>query len=60
MRATRLSKHMNIIFFIDFFRGEEVTKIRLGGLDHVMSFVAHDEKIFLRIYRYVVCTYIHT
>ena len=41
------------VLLADFFRGVEVTKIRLGGLDHVMSFVANeDEKIYIRIYRF--------
>ena len=36
----------------DFFRGVEVTKIRLAGLDHVVSFVAsEDAKIYIRIYQ---------
>ncbi|ODM88744.1 Ribosome production factor 2 [Orchesella cincta] len=37
--------------FVDFFRGEEVTNIRVEGLEHVLSFVAVDEKILLRGYK---------
>ncbi|KAL5457547.1 hypothetical protein EMCRGX_G034818 [Ephydatia muelleri] len=37
--------------FIDFFRGPDVTKVRLAGLDHVMSFSAVDGKIYLRTYQ---------
>ena len=36
----------------DLFRGVEVSKVRLGGLDHVISFTAHDGKICMRVYRY--------
>lgn len=35
----------------DFFRGEVAEKIRLQGLEHVMSFTAADGKLYLRSYR---------
>jgi len=37
--------------FVDFFRGEEVTNIRAEGLEHVLSFVATDDKILMRGYK---------
>lgn len=36
---------------VDFFRGEEVTNIRLEGIEHVLSFVATEDKIFMRGYK---------
>lgn len=36
---------------VDFFRGEEVTNIRLEGIEHVLSFVATDDKILMRGYK---------
>jgi ribosome production factor 2 len=36
---------------VDFFHGEEVTNIRVEGLEHVISFVAVDNKIFMRCYK---------
>lgn len=43
--------------FVDFFRGPEVTNIRLGGLEHVIQFTALEEaygsakKIHFRSYK---------
>ncbi|XP_064617984.1 ribosome production factor 2 homolog [Liolophura sinensis] len=37
--------------FIDFFRGPVVQKLRLAGLEHVISFTAAEGKIFMRTYR---------
>lgn len=37
--------------FIDFFRGPEVTNVRLAGLEHVIQFTAVEKKIFLRSYK---------
>jgi len=39
---------------VDFFHGEEVTNIRLEGLEHVLQFVAVDSKIFMRSYRVIM------
>ncbi|KAK2705942.1 hypothetical protein QYM36_016082 [Artemia franciscana] len=36
---------------VDFFRGEEITGLRLAGLEHVISFTAAEGKIFMRSYR---------
>jgi len=36
---------------IDFFRGPEVTTIRLAGLEHVIMFTAVDGKVYMRSYR---------
>lgn len=35
---------------LDTFRGQEVSKINLKGLDHLISCVAHEGKILLRHY----------
>ncbi|XP_015176497.1 PREDICTED: ribosome production factor 2 homolog [Polistes dominula] len=37
--------------FVDMFQREIVQKIRLQGLEHVLSFTADDNKIYLRSYR---------
>ncbi|CAK9813983.1 Ribosome production factor 2 homolog [Anthophora quadrimaculata] len=37
--------------FVDFFQREPVENIRLQGLEHVLSFTAVENKIFLRSYR---------
>lgn len=37
--------------FVDFFRGEEVSNIRVDGLEHVLSFVATDDQILMRGYK---------
>jgi len=37
--------------FIDFFRGAEVTNIRLAGIEHVLQFTAVDKKVFIRSYK---------
>ena len=39
---------------VDFFRGEEITNIRLEGIEHVMQFVCIDNKIFMRSYRIIL------
>lgn len=39
---------------IDFFRGPQVTNIRLQGLEHALQFTAVDDKILLRSYRIVL------
>jgi len=36
---------------IDFFHGEEVTNIRLEGIEHAISFTAVDNQIYMRSYR---------
>lgn len=36
---------------VDFFHGEEITNIRLEGIEHVLSFVAVDNKIHMRGYK---------
>ncbi len=36
---------------IDFFRGPDLSQIRLAGLDHVMCFTACEGKIYFRIYK---------
>lgn len=38
---------------IDMFQRESVKQIRLQGLEHVLSFTAHENCIFFRSYRYV-------
>jgi len=40
--------------FIDFFRGPEVTNVRLAGIEHVLQFTALDQKVFVRSYRVVL------
>jgi ribosome production factor 2 len=37
--------------FIDFFRGHELTKLSLDGVDHVISFTAADGRIYFRVYQ---------
>jgi len=37
--------------FIDFFRGPEVTNIRLAGIEHVLQFTAVEKQIFIRSYK---------
>ncbi|KAK2582630.1 hypothetical protein KPH14_004912 [Odynerus spinipes] len=37
--------------FVDMFQREVVHKIRLQGLEHVLSFTAHENKIYVRSYR---------
>jgi len=37
--------------FIDFFRGPEVTNVRLAGIEHVLQFTAVENKVFLRSYK---------
>jgi ribosome production factor 2 len=39
---------------IDFFHGEEIINIRLEGIEHVISFVALDNKIYMRSYRIIL------
>lgn len=39
--------------FVDMFQREPVEKIRLQGLEHVLSFTAIDNKILVRSYRYI-------
>lgn len=39
---------------IDFFHGEEVTSIRVEGLEHVFSFVALENKIYMRGYKIIL------
>ena len=41
-------------FLVDFFNGEEVTNIRVEGLEHVLQFTAHNNAIYLRSYRVVM------
>lgn len=38
---------------IDMFQRETVKQIRLQGLEHVLSFTAHDNSILFRSYKYV-------
>lgn len=44
-----LSRLKNL--FIDFFHREPVPAVRLQGLEHVLMFTAHEDKIYLRSYR---------
>jgi len=37
--------------FIDFFRGDEVTNVRLAGIEHVLQFISHGNKIYMRSYK---------
>jgi len=39
---------------VDFFHGEEVTNIRLEGIEHVLAFTAVDNKIYMRSYRIIL------
>jgi len=39
---------------VDFFHGEEITNIRLEGIEHVLSFVAVGNNIYLRTYRIIL------
>eukprot|EP00088_Acartia_fossae_P016109 TRINITY_DN18982_c0_g1_i2.p1 TRINITY_DN18982_c0_g1~~TRINITY_DN18982_c0_g1_i2.p1 ORF type:complete len:328 (-),score=70.56 TRINITY_DN18982_c0_g1_i2:129-1112(-) len=36
---------------IDFFRGPEVTNLRLAGIEHALQFTAVEKKVFLRSYK---------
>ena len=36
---------------LDFFRGPDLSQIRLAGLDHVMCFTAFEGKIYFRVYK---------
>eukprot|EP00794_Sanderia_malayensis_P000160 gene160-772_t len=38
-------------YFIDFWRGPVVEKIRLQGLEHVLQFTATDGRVYIRSYR---------
>lgn len=40
--------------FVDFFRGEEIVNIRLQGIEHVLQFVAVENKVLLRSYRIIL------
>lgn len=37
--------------FLDFFRGQEINCVRLQGLEHVITFIAVENKIYWRNYR---------
>jgi len=37
--------------FIDFFRGDEVTNVRLAGIEHVLQFTSHGNKVYMRSYK---------
>jgi ribosome production factor 2 len=37
--------------FIDFFRGDEVDNVRLAGLEHVLQFTSHGNKVYMRSYK---------
>jgi ribosome production factor 2 len=39
---------------IDFFRGPEVTNVRLAGIEHVLQFTAVENKVLLRSYRIIL------
>jgi len=39
---------------VDFFHGEEVTNIRLEGIEHVISFLALENKIVMKSYRIIL------
>jgi len=39
---------------VDFFHGEEVTNIRLEGIEHVIAFTAAENKIYMRSYRIIM------
>jgi len=39
---------------IDFFRGPEVTNVRLAGIEHVLQFTSVDNKVLLRSYRIIL------
>eukprot|EP00092_Neocalanus_flemingeri_P029855 GFUD01032413.1.p1 GENE.GFUD01032413.1~~GFUD01032413.1.p1 ORF type:complete len:324 (-),score=99.84 GFUD01032413.1:89-1060(-) len=39
---------------IDFFRGPEVTNVRLAGIEHVMQFTAVDSKVLMRSYKIIL------
>ena len=42
---------VSYISIADFFRGPKIKKIRLTGIEHVLSFTAHAGKIYLRCYK---------
>ena len=44
--------------FLDFFRGEEVTSVRLMGLEHIICITAVEAKILLRCYLYVTLNFL--
>jgi len=37
--------------FIDFFRGPEVDNVRLAGIEHVIQFTSHGDKVYMRSYK---------
>lgn len=39
---------------VDFFHGEEVTNIRVEGIEHVLSFVAVENKVWMRGYKIIL------
>jgi len=39
---------------VDFFHGEEVTNVRLEGIEHAISFTAVENKIYVRSYRIIL------
>ena len=35
----------------DFFRGHELKKLALDGVDHVISFTAADDRVYFRVFQ---------
>ena len=39
------------IVFSDFFRGQELSKLALDGVDHVISFTAAEGHVYFRVFQ---------
>ena len=48
--ASGLNIKTEYLSCLDFFRGSEVNKVRLAGLEHVMCFTAVEGRVYLRVY----------
>ena len=48
--ASGLNIRTEYLSCLDFFRGSEVNKVRLAGLEHVMCFTAVEGRVYLRVY----------
>ena len=50
-RATQMAGLTCISSLSDFFRGQELSRLALDGVDHIISFTATEGKIYLRVYQ---------
>lgn len=42
---------LSTIIFVDFFRGEQINKVNLSGLQCILSFTAAEGKIYMRVFK---------